>query len=392
METVSKVAIMDDLSNAKERFASLKDIIIDSYEEISSDNHTLELLVNKGDKEQVLKIFLNEGSERAERIIDTHNIAKNRNYHFIDNKAIIYPNELMVISNDGFSSKSITTMLIDIPSTDIMSYISENDDISKVINAYAQFIIETLSRGILFDIISVNHLRYNSNGSVTLSPTSNYIFSNATPVGANNHTKAMINYYIGLLLRLTIECHNEERGYDKIDYPRLRDKFDSRLTEEYLNSKYIDWLNHLIDIVERECERNCTLIREVIGSTSVEELKAAIEAFTATVIAPTLPLLDKRYEIIGNHAEGCISVRDGELELFGYINYNMELVIECTYNTVTDFSEDIAVCSKNDLYGAINRKGEVVVPFEYNHLEWDVAEGRFICEKDGNEFYFNRYE
>jgi hypothetical protein len=72
-----------------------------------------------------------------------------------------------------------------------------------------------------------------------------------------------------------------------------------------------------------------------------------------------------------------------ENQLFGFMNLNGKLVIKPKYQEIKPFDESgFAAVKLNDKWGAINRKGKTVLPFEYQFLEvlsanaFKIAEGK----------------
>jgi len=50
---------------------------------------------------------------------------------------------------------------------------------------------------------------------------------------------------------------------------------------------------------------------------------------------------------------------------FGYMDANGEVVIAAQYDEASPFYQDLAIASKNEKYGLINKKNEVILPFQF---------------------------
>ena len=55
--------------------------------------------------------------------------------------------------------------------------------------------------------------------------------------------------------------------------------------------------------------------------------------------------------------------------LYGYVDYDENVVIPFQYENAADFSEGLAAVKKNGKWGYINKKGEVVIPFRWGHAD-----------------------
>ncbi|PCJ26761.1 MAG: hypothetical protein COA97_05045 [Flavobacteriales bacterium] len=59
-------------------------------------------------------------------------------------------------------------------------------------------------------------------------------------------------------------------------------------------------------------------------------------------------------------------VRDGKK--WGYLNHKGEVAIPIEYDSVTVFSEELAVVEKDGKFGFINSLGQVIIPFQYEQV------------------------
>lgn len=93
-----------------------------------------------------------------------------------------------------------------------------------------------------------------------------------------------------------------------------------------------------------------------------------------------LDLLMEKYEIIGEENENMISVKDKESGKYGFINEDCNIVIECIYDTASDFVEGVCIASIDSKFGVINNDGEILIDFKYEDLEWCVEYNIFITQ------------
>lgn len=86
------------------------------------------------------------------------------------------------------------------------------------------------------------------------------------------------------------------------------------------------------------------------------------------------------FEEIENYINGIAIVKRGD---FYYLLNRAAQLISKGYQDISHASDNLFVCKSNNLYGAINAKGEIIIPFTYNKL------GNF---KNGYAYYMlNNY-
>lgn len=86
------------------------------------------------------------------------------------------------------------------------------------------------------------------------------------------------------------------------------------------------------------------------------------------------------FEEIENYINGIAIVKRGD---FYYLLNRSAQLISQGYQDISHASDNLFVCKSNNLYGAINAKGEIIIPFTYNKL------GNF---KNGYAYYMlNNY-
>ncbi len=91
--------------------------------------------------------------------------------------------------------------------------------------------------------------------------------------------------------------------------------------------------------------------------------------------------------IFDKQGYGIISV-DG---YFGAINRNGEIVIPLEYDNLIDFAElesNIILANKGELWGYINWRNEVIIPFQYSYASVFQNGEAKVC-KDGNYYIIN---
>ncbi len=391
MSKISILSIEDALYHSKERFKSLKEIecgeVLTQY---SSDKYSVSYIIKYGGKDVVLKVLIDEDNERSEQYISSLNTVEQREPLFID-KLLYLPKELTVISIDNQSISSAGVVMFDIPSPSITEYTKECDGDSNLLPALATTINSIIDRGAIFDLLSYKDFRYNSNASkISISLINNAMLSHGALV-ANKQSTAFINFLIGSLVRASIDSYTKVEG--DVSYEVMIDKFDIRRADLYLSDDYLNWLWYVMDVAKMHCEIDCSALRGVIGSVERASIIEAINHFANTNVEHSAKRFeDDRYEITGLHAESRIAFLDNETHKFGFVDYKFNIIIEPTYDSVTDFREEVSVCELEGKFGAINRIGEIIVPFDYTHLEWDIDMNRFVYSKGEEQGYFARYQ
>lgn len=130
-------------------------------------------------------------------------------------------------------------------------------------------------------------------------------------------------------------------------------------------------------------------------------------------------MIETNWKKTKNYSEGLAAVQDPKTSKWGYVNENMDLVIDCKFDKVEEFTNNMAVVSKqitniNDLednnlnltikekeiitkmlehetpinvYGYINKTGELVIPYKYayaRNFSEDMAFTTTFPEKEKN--------
>jgi hypothetical protein len=53
---------------------------------------------------------------------------------------------------------------------------------------------------------------------------------------------------------------------------------------------------------------------------------------------------------------------------WGFCTADKKIVIDCEYDVGSEFSEGLAIVTKNNKYGFVNKKGHLVIPLIYSYL------------------------
>lgn len=98
-------------------------------------------------------------------------------------------------------------------------------------------------------------------------------------------------------------------------------------------------------------------------------------------------VIQPKYQYAGNFKNGLAAVKQKTDTAYGYINKKEDWVIPATFTTANAFHEGYALVTKREspngkqLYGTINTKGKVVVPFIYDYISARKSNGTFIFTK-----------
>ncbi len=91
--------------------------------------------------------------------------------------------------------------------------------------------------------------------------------------------------------------------------------------------------------------------------------------------------------------EDIIPLKNGELVLIGLqklIQINSGLNVTKIYDHLGSFVKELAVFTKNDLYGLMNVSGEILLPLEYTYIENNEDNHVILAQKDGEWEAFDR--
>ena len=111
---------------------------------------------------------------------------------------------------------------------------------------------------------------------------------------------------------------------------------------------------------------------------------AAVES---PISAPRTYKLSHRYESARRFQEGLAAVEYNDK--WGFINKKGEEVIPTEYDWVQYFNEGLVVAKKDNKWGVLNKKGEVVVPFKYEGMYYLYKNGWIAVKLNGKWGYID---
>lgn len=76
-------------------------------------------------------------------------------------------------------------------------------------------------------------------------------------------------------------------------------------------------------------------------------------------------------------------------KLYGWMNQKGKIIYKAEYESLSLFSEGLALAQKNGLYGYVDKLNNVVIPFQFDYGS-DFFNGRAIVEKAGKSGVINR--
>lgn len=84
-------------------------------------------------------------------------------------------------------------------------------------------------------------------------------------------------------------------------------------------------------------------------------------------------------------------ISDGNFD-WGFINCSGDTLIDFQFQQVGDFYKGVVPVCKNDKWGVVNERNEVVVPFEYDNkwpiFDYRYKDGLILLHKNDKQFYF----
>lgn len=374
MVKLSNITLNDALSHSNQRFKTLNNIVYEGI--VNNEKYSIEIAVRHNGKNKVVKVMVDPESERTVEILETVKCLKRMDLPYIAPMEY-YPNELKIITTDNQSFMS-DVILIEDSQSEMFDYPVEYD-VQKIINSFIKLTSEILRKGYIFDQLHRSSFRFNENGDVILSLSKSFIFDGVVSTDVER-TRAFHNYLTMTLLQLIIVTYNNGRdSWDgQVEYMEHTEQFDTRRLSHFLNGSYCEDLHLLMNIVEERCNYDCKDLRESLGSMKLKSMLTAFQGISSEQID------EKVLDIIGNHSEDRISVRDKKTSLMGYVDFRHNLVIDYQYEDCADFVEGLAVCVRNGIYGVIDKFGEIIVPFEYEYLEWNSTTNSFYWRKKGS--------
>lgn len=391
MRKLSKTNFVDALMQGSDRFKTIKDMVsVEPVDIFFTDKYSMVSALNYEDKNVAIKVFFDQEEERAVEVIESIKLLSEKDFSFVV-KSTYIKNELEIISPDIMKTLFADVIIIDNIYPSIFDYIEmEDEGDSCIISEYVKTVSDIILKRVVFDKISANDFCINSDNEVVISTISNIIYD---PIaGANeNSFRAYVNFLTGTLLKLIINERIAEEGEGEILFPENNRIFDLRAVDYFLSGEYIDWLLEMMTIIETKYAINAGLLRDSLSSHSTADIIAAFAS--CLIIGEEANIIHEieGYDIIGNSCEDRIAVVCKENGLIGYLDFSYNLAIECIYQEAKDFVEGIAVCVKDERYGAINRYGEEILPFKYDKLVWCSERNEFTVTLNGETYTKDRF-
>lgn len=100
------------------------------------------------------------------------------------------------------------------------------------------------------------------------------------------------------------------------------------------------------------------------------------------------PLMSQLFKEVGSYHDDRAVVQEfrkgvGRMNNFGYVDEYNKLVIPMKYNYAGDFRNGAAIVGIGNRKGIINKKGQVVLPIEYETIALDAQTGCYKLSKNG---------
>ncbi len=172
-----------------------------------------------------------------------------------------------------------------------------------------------------------------------------------------------------------IQCLIDRKGNVVLDLQGRFKEFLGTLTGQY----YVSVITHEMAGCYLEGMLNCWRYESEDDS---DYLNNEFSIFFLDKNGDTVLELPKNaYSLFNSFTEGLalVKTQDG---LCGFIDKKGEIVIPCEYEDAGSFRFGVAKACKDGKYGYINKKGETVIPFEYDNV-FGAACGLFAVVKDG---------
>nr|WP_312576988.1 WG repeat-containing protein [Sedimentibacter sp.] len=144
-----------------------------------------------------------------------------------------------------------------------------------------------------------------------------------------------------------------------------------------LEGKYLDYA---YTVIGKYYSFNDDYYRFVIGnnngSTRFTYVDKNGEECLVNGYTASSPTLNERYYLLINDEN------DGSSFYGLYDKYNKKEVIPLVYNSLSYYSDDRIIAFKDDKYGIIDIKQNVILPFEYSNIQY-INDNFIIAKKDG---------
>lgn len=376
-------SLFDALSQGSERFKTIKNInfgVADINDAIlSQDNYSIEFLATVNNKQSTVKVLLDREMERCSDLMDSFSRLKDLNLPIFA-KSHVYIDELSLINDANIIS---TVDIIIIEDTKVSFSDFEFDLESNIVSSFASVCIELLSRNITLDLLSFDAFRYEKSRGVYISPVSNFICHTADKNAGVAFKNYLIMQFMYLIIKI-IDTQRQEENWENSSIEIENNvRFDLRKIDYFTQEEYLMMIEETLTIIERYSDIDGDALRDAVISDKIQDA-IKILSLSSSVHYNDEEVSDyihnKDFDITGEHCENRLAIRNNKRDKFGYLDFSGELVIDFLYDEVTDFNEDIAICRKGELYGAIDRDGLVIADFKYTALEWDFMRNIFHWE------------
>lgn len=127
---------------------------------------------------------------------------------------------------------------------------------------------------------------------------------------------------------------------------------------EGMKKGFIDSIGNVV--VPAKYEDFGTIISEGTVKARIKYPKWGLISMKDEVIIPF------EYEYISAWSDGLIRVKKERSGTYGFMDHAGKMIVADVYKDATDFQEQIAIVKKGNKYGVINTKGETVVDFQFD--------------------------
>ena len=194
-------------------------------------------------------------------------------------------------------------------------------------------------------------------------------------------------------MKTTIEIKNGKAGLIDINGIPLTDFIYDDLSSYYEEKNGCSWALYEDNFISMRLNNKWGILNQKgeIIIDFLHENKVRIEKLGKNLVA----VLDNKYYLININGEkikelpfDCVIVNLDEFaivslnELFGLINNNGDLILECKYKWIDSppQSKYFALLNQDDNWGVMNLEKEIVIDFKYDSIE--------ICRIDDNQYSF----
>lgn len=370
MGKITLLSCIESLLSGNSSFSTLKEVVIDGIAEKNNyfwcNRNFVVFRVFISEKPFYLKIPLRD-SDRFFEFCDSVDFIKSINDDFIADMNNL-KSEMCIYDSDG-SANFVDITIIPRGEDILDSHIKSNID--EIMEMYCNLIYS----GLVIDGFSL--------GMCQKFPSSfkiSFIKKGKIVIGNLNNTElrqSFRNFLVNQLLNI----------YESINFNRT-DILDSM--EEFMAVDYENYLsNEFLSSIEQQNIEIADALRTKDNIKLIAHIKSLKTEFCNCVDrkvptqSATLHLFkNNKYKIVGSMSENRVPIKELSSGKIGYADSKGEKIIDFKYTNATNFSESIAVVSNGNKYGAINSYGEIVIPFEYEDLVWDVDYNIFTCVKD----------